>query len=59
MNPSKTKARGGGAMGAGLLAMVALAAVPVYVRIRRVVEATAILNSVDTASVFGTKRKED
>jgi hypothetical protein len=59
MNPSKTKARGGGAFGAVLLAMAAVAALPAYVRIRRVVEATAILNSVDTASVFGTKRKED
>jgi ABC-type uncharacterized transport system permease subunit len=59
MNPNKTRTRSGGAIGAALLAAAAMAAVPAYLRIKRVIESTITLNNVDTASVFGTKRKED
>ncbi|NKX55880.1 hypothetical protein [Arthrobacter mobilis] len=43
----------------GVVLLLAAAAVPACVKIRRVVEAATILNNVDTASVFGTKRRED
>jgi hypothetical protein len=36
-----------------------VAAVAAYVRIKRVAESTIILNKDGTASVFGTKRKDD
>ncbi|MGM7775778.1 hypothetical protein ACSVHC_07100 [Arthrobacter sp. KNU-44] len=58
MNPSKHRKTSSSAFRAALLAVAVVAAVPAYVRIKRVVESTITLNNVDTASVFGTKRKE-